>query len=117
LRSVILIAVIVVGIVVLGFGCEMGHKLSDCRIDVTVIDADTQVPVDSVRVYDTYVDYFGVSHSRHLRGLTDENGKFSTVTGCGAFDIIDVEKEGYQPAKQQLYGGGEVLFALEIATP
>lgn len=117
MKYVILGALVVISTVSLCFGCQ--HTMGDARIRVTVIDAGTELPVDSVRVYCTYVEPvpFHSSRVRRLAGLTDENGQFSTLTAPDAFDIIGVEKEGYLPARQSLHGGGELLFRLERIIP
>ena len=117
MKYVIMSARVVISTVLLCFGCQ--RTMGDARIRVTVIDAGTELPVDSVRVYCTYVDPvpFHSTRVRRLKGLTDENGQFSTVTAPDAFDIIDVEKEGYLPARQSVHGGGELLFRLERVTP
>lgn len=116
MRHAFLVGAVVVGVVLFGFGCQ--HILRDCAIDITAIDAATEVPFDSVRVYSTYVNPFqNPSQARRFVGLTDENGKFRMWTGCDALDIIDVEKEGYQPARREVHGGGDLLFALEKVSP
>ena len=115
LKSVILLALVLAGVVLFGFGC--GRNLGDSLIEGTVIDADTRAPVDSARVYATYIDSSRSSQVRRFVGLTDENGQFSKWTGFHAFDIIEVEKEGYLPARQVVHGGGELLFALEKVAP
>jgi len=115
LKSVILPLMVLASLVFCGFGC--GRNLGDSLIEGTVIDADTGAPVDSARVYSTYVDQLHSSQVRSLVGLTDENGQFLEWTGSHAFDIIEVEKESYLPAAQVVHGGGKLLFALEKVAP
>ena len=113
MRPIIPVALIVVGVVLLGLGC--GHKSApECSVRCTVIDADTRAPLDSASVYVTYVDYFGVSHARHFVGLTDENGELTARgIGCKGFNIIDVEREGYLPSRQVVHEGEDLVFVLE----
>jgi len=116
LRTLILTAVVLAGAALLGPSCE--HKLGEGAIRCTVIDADTRVPVDSARVYVTYVDYFGVARDRHLAGLTDDNGEFTVWTSGHTLHIIDVEKEGYLSSRQWAHGAVvDLLFALTNASP
>jgi len=116
LRTLILTAVVVAGAALLGPGCE--HTLGEGAIRCTVIDADTRVPVDSARVYVTYVDYFGVASGRHLAGLTDDSGEFTVRTNAHPLHIVDVEKEGYLPSRQWAHGAAvDLLFALTKASP
>ncbi len=116
MRPVILTATIVIGVGLFGLGCQ--HIEGEGGIDCTVIDVDTRAPVDSARVYATYVDYFGVAYDRYLQGLTDETGKFMVRTGGTSIHIVDVEKEGYLPSRQIARGGSvQLLFALEKVAP
>ena len=99
-------------IALLSINC--GETLVDCAIFGTVVDAATGAPIDSARVYVTYIGYPPPSGERHLGAYTHKNGGFSIFpVGCKGFHMIDVEKEGYLPARQIVQGSDPVVFELE----
>jgi hypothetical protein len=113
MASVFVLAILAVALA--GAGCD--HKLVDYIISGVVVDAGTGAPIDSARVYVAYFDPPFSFGERHLESLTDENGKFRILFGFEAVVIVDVEKEGYVPARQILKGGGYPYFALEHVAP
>jgi hypothetical protein len=105
-------------VALMGIACP-GVKV-DCDITGLVVDGDTDSPVDSARVYIASV-YIPVGSPEHLEPhfvcLTDEAGKFSMFVGCDRIHILDVEKEGYVPARKVVRAGSDVTFTLERLAP
>ena len=84
------------------------------HITVTVFDAATNQPVDSVKIKvnaGTNGDY----NKSYTEGFTDENGKFETylMIGCafGCYDIyIEYQKNGYIVKKDLNITEGNILL-------
>lgn len=91
-----------------GLGCENPRKV-DCDITGLVVDAGTDMPIDSARVYVTYVPY---SMERRFICLTDAAGHFSLFVGCDDLHVVEVEKDGYLKASMVIRNG-DARFALQ----
>jgi len=114
MRSCTALTLIVSALTVALLNIDCGEILVDCGIDGTVVDAATGAPIDSARVYVTFISYPPPSGERHLGDVTHENGGFSIwPVGCKGFHVVDVEREGYLPARQIVHGSGPVVFELE----
>jgi uncharacterized GH25 family protein len=83
-----------------------------------VSDAVSGVPIDSARVYVTYLDVANHYEPRRMfECFTDENGMFRVFCTCHGFRIVEVEKDGYlSPPPVVVQGSGEFHFAMEPDT-
>ena len=95
-------------------GCARSHITDDCKIRGEVRDAVSGVPVDSAKIYVSYVAVsYADEDTRFFACVADENGTFSSFCSCHGFHIVEVEKDGYlSPPAAIVQGGGEVYFSM-----